>query len=120
MADQVIDADHGLVEGEGQALGGLHADQQRPREAWATGDRDAVDCARFELGFAEHFSDDRAHIAQMVARGELRNDATIWRVQLDLAVDRVPDDGAVFRDERGGSFVARGFDTENEHCYLYT
>lgn len=55
----------------------------------------------------------------MVARRELRNNAAVRRVQLDLAVQRVGDElrSAISSadDERDASFVAGRFDTEDVH-----
>ncbi len=56
-------------------------------------------------GFAEHFANHRAHVAQVVARSELRDDPAVRRMQLDLTMHRVADDLAVFRDQRSRRFI---------------
>jgi len=59
--------------------------------------------------------DDRRDRAKVLARGELRDDAAVGRVQLNLARNNGGSRRAAIADDGGGRFVAGGFDREDVH-----
>jgi hypothetical protein len=53
----------------------------------------------------------------VAARGELRHDPAVLRVELDLRRDDVRADAAAVFDDSDGGLIAGGFDAEDEQEY---
>jgi hypothetical protein len=66
------------------------------------------------LRVGEGGADDGNDGAEMFAAGELGNDTAIARVGGDLRSDSGGDGARAAFDDRGGGFVARGFDAKDE------
>ncbi len=79
----------GLPGGPREALGRLHADEQRADEPGPVGHRDAVDVGERDARARERLADHGADAAQVIPRRELRDDAAVRRVQRDLRVHDV-------------------------------
>ena len=111
----MVDADDRLAERVAQRLGGLDADEQRAHQARAGGDGDAVEVGELDAGLGGRATQDRHDGGDVLARRHLGHDAAVLRVHLDLRRHDVGTDPASVLDDRRGSFVAGGFDSENEH-----
>ena len=85
---EVVDADQGGLLGEGKALRRVHADEEGARKTGAVGDGDPVEVAQLDgrlLQGLPHHGVEREHV---LARGDLRNDAAVLGVHLDLGRER--------------------------------
>ena len=114
MAFKVVDGDEGDVLREGQGLGVGDADQQRSGEAGAGGDGDGVEVVEGDVGLGEGGADDGDDGAEMLAAGQLGNDAAIAGVGGDLRGDDRGKCAGAALDDGGSGLVAGGFDGEDE------
>src|SRR5665213_2730475 len=118
VAFEMIDADQRLVEAEAKSFGIRDANEQRPGKPRAFRDGDGVEIgigdARLQHGFADH----RHDVAEMLAGGQLGDDATIVGVERHLRGDDVRQRGTACANHRGGSLVAGAFDAENQAAWL--
>jgi hypothetical protein len=110
VADEVVDADERLACGPGEPLGGLHADEERPRESGAACDRDAVDRVERRASAGERLAHHRHDGARVISRGDLGDDAAVGGMERHLAVDDIGEDRPVDLDDGGRGLVARGLD----------
>jgi hypothetical protein len=113
VALQVVDRQKGDVAGVGDRLGGVGADQQRPRQAGAGGHRHGVDVAQGAAGAVQRLVQDGDDRLDVLARGELRHDAAVAGVQLDLGGDDAGEQPAAVADDGGCGLVAGGLDAED-------
>jgi len=113
VAFEVVDRDEGLVGGEGEGFGEGDADEERAGEAGAGGDGDGFEIGVLEAGAVHGFADDGGDGAEVLAAGELRDDAAVVGVD-ELAGYDVRQNLAAVADDRGGGLVAGAFDAENE------
>ena len=114
VAFEVVDGDERLAQREGEGLGVADTDEQRAGEAWAFGDGDRIQLRHAYAGFAEGGVDDRDDGAEVLAGGELRNDAAVGRVDGDLRGDDVRELAGAALDDGGGGLVAGALDTQYE------
>ncbi len=56
---------------------------------------------------------------EMRAGGDFGNYATISSKNVNLRDDHIAEDLAMIRNDRGGGFVTRGFDSKNIHIIYY-
>ena len=94
VPDEVIDADQRFAARPGEAFREPEADEERAREAGPRGHGDAVDVAEPDAGAGERFADDGGDRSDVIARGDLRDDAAVRRMELDLTLDDVAKDHA--------------------------
>ena len=116
VAFEVVDADQRGFLGEGEALCRVDSDEERSRKAGAVGDGDSVEVAQLDgrlLHGLPHHGVEREHV---LARGDLRNDAAVLGVHLDLGRDDVGVDGPPVLDDGGGRLVAGCLDAEDLHA----
>ena len=83
----MVDSDERFPPGQGEGLRGGDADEEGGDEAGALRDRDGVDIVLSESGRVEGFSDDGDDVPYVLARGEVRDDAAVLRVEFDLRGD---------------------------------
>lgn len=114
VALKMVDGDEGLAGSEGQRLGIKDADQERSGETGALRDGDGVKVFEADAGLGHGGADDRDDVAQMLAAGELGDDAAIVGVQGDLAGDDVGQGLRTGANDGGGGLVAGGFDAEDQ------
>src|ERR1700759_3790707 len=114
VAFKVVDGDERLAEGPGQGLGVADADEQGAGEAGAFGDGDGVDFRHGDAGFAEGGIDDRDDGAEVLAGGELGDDAAVGGVDGDLGGDDVGELAAATLDDGGGGLVEGAFEAQNQ------
>ena len=62
----------------------------------------------------QRFAHDRDDLAQVLAGGKLGHHAAVFAVNRHLRGHDVRKDAAAVGDNRGGGFVAGGFDAENQ------
>ena len=111
----MVDGDERLAEREGEGLGVADADEQRAGEAGAFGDGDGVEvCDDADAGFAEGGVDDGDDGAEVLAGGELGDDAAVGGVDGDLRGDDVRELAGAALDDGGGGLVAGALDTQDE------
>ena len=121
VAFEVVDGDEGLAGAEGEGLGVEDADKEGSGEAGAVGDGDGVEVGVLESGFGYGGADDRDDVAEVLAAGELGDDAAVVGVEGDLAGDDVREEIAAGADDGGGGLVAGGLDAEDEAglCFFW-
>jgi hypothetical protein len=110
MPHQVVDPDEGFACGPSQPFGHLNSDEKCSDEARAVGHGDAVDLGDRQPGLREGGAHDGAHVAHVVTRCELRNDAAVSSMHAHLGMDDVGQNPGFFVHDRGGGFVARRLD----------
>ncbi len=110
VANEVVDADERLARRPGEPLRRLHADEQRADETGTVGDGDAIDVGKLRARAVEGSPCDLRRVGHVVARGELRDDAAVWRVHGDLGVHEVREDAPVRLDEGRARLVAGRLD----------
>ena len=102
-----------FCEREGGGLSRLQADHECVGKAGALRGGDGVDLAGCDLGLGQSGLSDGKPIAQMLARGQLGHDASVFGMQLNLRRDNVGEDLAIAHD-RGAGLVARSFDGKEQ------
>ena len=115
MRFQVVDGDEGKSARNGQGLGRHHPDHDTADQPGPAGRRNTVQRAQLNIGLVQCLANDAVEIIEMGARGDLRHDAAIGPVFVELAEHDVRQNGAVVGDNRGGGLVAAGFDTQDNH-----
>lgn len=107
-----------LVVNDGEGAGGESTDEQRADQAGRVGNGDGVDIVPGAISIRQGFFDDRVNDLQMAAGGNLRDDAAVFSVDVDLGIDHIRKQAfAVFNDRRR-RFVAAGLDSQNPHLFL--
>ena len=114
VAFEVVDGDEGKIVGEGEGLGVGDADEQRPGEAGTGGDGDGVEIGEGDAGLGQRGADDGNDGAEMLAAGQLGNDAAVAGVGGDLRGDGGGKRARAALDDGRGGLVAGGFDAEDE------
>ena len=114
VAFEVVDGDEGDVLRVGQGLGVGDADEQRSGEAGAGGDGDGVEIGEGDAGLGQGGADDGNDGAEMLAAGQLGDDAAVAGMGGDLRGDDRGKRAGAALDDGGGGLVAGGFDGEDE------
>ena len=83
-------------------------------KAGTGGGGDGIDLADAHVGLGQHLADESRQDLDMGAGGDFRNDPAERTVRLVLANDRLRQNLAVGRYQRGGTVVAGGFKAQNE------
>ena len=115
MTVQVVDPDQRQAPRVGDGAGGAHADEQRADEPRAARHRDTVDGVPSAVQPGHRALDDRDDGLEVGARGELGHDASVGRVDGDLARDDVHQHPALLIHHRRGGLVAATLDAEHAH-----
>ena len=110
---QMVDRDERQPPRPGQGLCGRDPDEQGADEARSLGDGDPVDVVERGSRVFERAPHGGEQKLEMVARGDLRDDAAVPRVQLGLRRDDVREQPAVVGDERGRGLVAGGLQAQD-------
>ena len=120
MRFKVIDGDEGLTRNERERFGRRQADHDPADKARASGGGDAVEIAEFHAGGIECAFDEDIGDIDMGAGGYFRANAAIGLMLGDLAQNLIGQNMTVpviiTLDDRGGGFIAGGFNTENAHA----
>ncbi len=66
-------------------------------------------------GLGQQLAQQRHSAPQVIARGQLRHHAAVWRVQADLAVQRVAEQAALAVVQAKAGFVAGSFEAKDQH-----
>jgi hypothetical protein len=111
---QVVDRDERLAERIGQGLGVADADQQGSREARALGYGDGIEVCHGHAGLTYGRLNHRHNGAEVLAGGELRDDAAVGRVDRDLGGHYVGESAGAAGHHGGGGLVAGALDPEDE------
>jgi len=110
MSLHVMDRDQWNLPSETERLGIGDADKKRTNETWAGSDGDGLEIGERDAGLLQSLFDYRNDGAQVFARGELGNNATVFGVDIELGGDDAGANAAAVFDDSGGSFVARALD----------
>ncbi len=89
--------------------------QQRADQSGARGIGDAVQLLRPRARRRQRIAHQRQQALHVIARGQLRDYAAIYPVQVDLAPQPVRQQPALLVEHRDGTFVAGGFYGEDSH-----
>ena len=114
----VIDADERAFPDVGDGFGDLDAHEKRAAQAGAVGDRDGIDLGVFYLCGGKGFFDEGESAFEVSAACDLRDDAAIASVKLDLAGDTIGEEmrGFLWRigdlKDRDGGFITGAFEGE--------
>ncbi len=115
VAFEVVDGDERLAQRPCEGLGVADADEQRAGETGAFGDGDGIQVFMPNIaphaGFAEGGVDDGDDGAEVLAGGELGDDAAVGGVDGDLGGDDVRELARAALDDGGGGLVAGALDT---------
>ncbi len=111
----MIDGDERQVFGEGQRLGGHHADHDAPDQTGPTGGGDGGEVAEFQAGIPHRLVNDLIDGFDVCTGGDLGDDAAVGTVGIELRQNHVGKDSPLPVDERGGGLIATGFDAEDDH-----
>ena len=115
VAVEMVDGVERLIEGEGERFGGGHADDEAADQAGAARDGDAVNAAQRRAGAAERVLDGCREQGDVLAAGDLGDDAAVFGVEFVLVGGHAGEHVAAVADQGRGGVVARRFDTENQH-----
>jgi hypothetical protein len=111
VAAEVVDADEGEGAGEGEGLGEGDAESEAAGEAGALGDGNLGELGVCGRGGGE--GEEGGQAVEVLAAGEVGDDAAVFAVEGDLAVDPFADEAAGGVEERERGLVARAFDGED-------
>ena len=113
VAFEMVDAEERLAERPRHGFGVAHADEQRADQVRPLGDGDGVEVGVGDVGLFAGFAHHGDDFFQVGARGELRDNAAILGVEVDLRADDVGEDARAVGHHRGGGFVAARFNGED-------
>ena len=115
MPLDVVDGDQPHAARQAQTLCVGEPHQQRADQARSHGDRDRVEIPEPGGREFQRLADYRHNGAQMLARGQLRDHASVLAVRAHLRrYDAGKHTLPVFH-HGGGSFITRGFDAQDAH-----
>src|SRR5260370_18376013 len=86
--------------------------QQAADQPWTAGNREQIDVRRLDARLLEREVQQMWQPLEVIARGQLRDDAAEFPVQVDLGVDDVAENPATSVHNSDRSFVAAGFDSD--------
>jgi hypothetical protein len=98
---------------ECDALGHLHADEERAHQSRPLRHRHRVELREGHPGVGHRLLDHGADVLEVMARGHLRHHAAVEGVQCGLGRHDVREDAASVFDHRRRRLVARGLDGED-------
>lgn len=115
----MIDGDQRQVMHEADAFRIRDADQQGANKARPLRDGDRGQVGEARAGSVHGLAHDGSDGAQMLARGQLRHDAAVSGVHVELGSDDVRKDAFAVLNDGGGRFVAGRFNGEDLQrcCY---
>jgi hypothetical protein len=108
-------ADRSDSKTESETVRHCGAHQQRSGETRTLGVGDRVQVRLLGAGLVQDFADERDQPPNMVARRELRHDASVRIVQRHLRMQRVREQAAAAVVDSDPGFVAGGLDPKHEH-----
>ena len=115
---QVIDADEGFPQREGDGLGGVQPGNQRTGQTGAVGDRHHVHVLQPQPAGLHRLLQHRRQVADVLPRGHLRHHAAVPGMQLRLRRDDVGTQHPPVLHNPGRSLVAGCFDAQNLQCHV--
>jgi hypothetical protein len=111
---EVVDAVKRFACSPRDPLGRLDADQERAHETRTVSNRYGVDLVQSNPGDCQRITNDGSQISKMIARRELRNDASERSVDVHLTLNDVAQHYSVVTNYSRPRLVARGLDSEEE------
>ena len=117
VALQVVDRDQRQPPRRGDRLRGADPDQQGADQPGAGGHRDRLDLVERDARLGERGLDHRGGQLEVVAGGDLRDDAAEALVGGGLRGDHVGEDARAVEDRRAG-VVAGGLDREDQSSHM--
>ena len=116
MAADVVHRDERHIQRVGRALGKVQPHEHRADETRRVGRGHGVDVFFLDARLLERLIGQRGDGLDVLARGDLRHDAAVERVQVSLRRDGVGEDLAPVFDDGDGCLVAGGLESEDLHC----
>ena len=113
VALEVIDGNERFAQGLRESFGISDSHQERTNETRALCHAHGVDVGETEAGLGQCFADDWDDLAQVFARGELRNYSAIRHVDRDLRRNGVGEHLLAVAHYGGRSFIARALDSKD-------
>ena len=113
VAFEMVNGDKRLFDREGERFSVTQSHEQRSRETRALCNGDGVDGVIGLACIFERLAHYRDNGAQVLARGQLRHDAAVRLMGLDLRVDDARDEFLSGPNYRRSGFVAGTLDAEN-------
>ena len=124
MPLQMVNPQHRLAQSRRQTAGHSSAHQQSARQPRAAGKRQHIYVVQLQLRVLKHLLGKGQHTANVVAAGQLGHHAPIGLVQLNLAVQGLPQQlGHLARTglhQSHPSFVARRLNAEHPNTHRIT
>ena len=111
MSAQMVDPDQRHPPGERQGFGGRDAERQAGGEARSPGHRDSIDSPT--LPFGAGADQERRHVAEMLARRQIRDHPAMEFVDGDLAMEPFAGQAARGIEYRHRRFVAGSLERQN-------
>jgi len=112
---EVVYAEEGKAVAEGDGLGDVHPHQEGAGETGSNGNGDAIKVAPAGLGLSHRFLDDGDGGEEVLAGGNLGDDAAVSGMNVHLRGDDVGQDLPPVLDNGGCCFVAGGLDAKELH-----
>ena len=109
MPADVVNRHQRHVQRQRRSLGKIHADQQSADQAGRIGHSDGVDVRPRHVGAQKRLIRKAINRLNVLARGDLRNNAAVDAMQRDLRGDAVRQYLPAVAYQRDGGFVAGGF-----------
>ena len=120
-ADVALDVVHSDQRGSGrecQSFGGGDADEERADQARTVGDRDGIQVLKRLSRFLQSLPDNLRDALSMLARSDLRYDASVEGMDIDLRGDHIGEDLPAVHDDGGRSLIAAGFYSQNCNVFF--
>ena len=116
MPFHVMDGDGRHGQRVGQAAGERATHEQCADEARTGRVGNAVDCLQSCRRLPQHLRDERHHLADVIARGQLRHHPAILDVHVHLAVQGVREQATLAIAQRDPRLVTGRFDSQYQHA----
>ena len=111
MSPNMMNGDNGNIQGQGRSFGKIDAHQQRPDQARGIGDRNGIQIGLFNACFPDGLVCQAGNCLDVLSGGDLRHDAAIDGVHIDLAQHAGGEDLPSIPGNRHGSLITGAFDT---------
>ena len=110
MTFQMINADKGSPQADGQTFSSTVADEKRGQKSWAARRGDAMKLVQGTTGTLESDFNKWTDLGKVIAGSNLGNDAPVLPVQINLAGYFGDQDFSRRPQERDSRLIARRFD----------
>jgi hypothetical protein len=117
VAFEVVDGDERPLRDGGDGLGHGDADHDAADQAGPAGGGDAIEVGEAQVGAPHRLGDQAVEVVEMAAGGDLRHDAAIGTVLVELRQHDLGQHLPPVVHHRRCRFIAARFDPQNDHCH---